>query len=678
MARDPYKYFRIESRELMDQLSHGLLELDRQGGGSEVVARLLRLAHTLKGAARVVRLPGIADHAHAIETLLEPFREAGGSVSRDAIEVLLARVDQIAGAVNAIAAPVSEAVASQPSATPRDEPSWGFTSEVGEIDQLLAGVSESYAQLDALRGVSVLAGRASRLAAEMAEAAGPAVRDGGPERSVGELSVVAADLERGILQVHRRVEREIRQLREAVEQLRLVPMRLLFPFLERAAWDSARALGKEISFVGSGGDIRLDGAVGRVVQDALLQLVRNAVAHGIEDRQSRELAGKPALGRIGVAVLRRGTHIVLRCEDDGQGVNLPALLEAAARRGRTGFDPDRLDSTGLARLLLEGGASTSRTVSEVAGRGIGMDIVRDAVTRLGAQFAVSTKAGNGTVFELIVPQSVSSVEAVVVESASLRAAIPLYAIKRTLRLEPAAVCHTPLGPTIVHEAEAIPLLPLLRLLGRPAPAPHGRSFAAVVIAAESGLAAVSVEHIGNTASLVFRPLPDLAPVTPVVAGASLDADGRPLLMLEPNGIVGIAQRGGEPEPQVIAARPKLLVIDDSLTTRMLEQSILETAGYDVDLAISGEEGLERARNGDYALILVDVEMPGMDGFTFIEQIRRDSRLRTTPAILVTSRNMPEDKQRGREVGAQDYVVKGEFDEARLLDRIRQLVMSANG
>jgi two-component system chemotaxis sensor kinase CheA len=135
----------------------------------------------------------------------------------------------------------------------------------------------------------------------------------------------------------------------------------------------------------------------------------------------------------------------------------------------------------------------------------------------------------------------------------------------------------------------------------------------------------------------------------------------------------MALRAGEPQPDVAAAKRPILVVDDSLTTRMLEQSILESAGYEVDVATSGEEGLERARRADYALILVDVEMPGMDGFTFIEQIRSDPKLRDTPAILVTSRSAPEDKQRGQEVGSQGYVVKSEFDQAELLDHIKQLV-----
>jgi two-component system chemotaxis sensor kinase CheA len=189
---------------------------------------------------------------------------------------------------------------------------------------------------------------------------------------------------------------------------------------------------------------------------------------------------------------------------------------------------------------------------------------------------------------------------------------------------------------------------------------------------QTGVAALRVDQVLGTASVVLRPLPDLVATTAAVAGASLDAEGDPQLMLDPDGLVAEAQQRGAPSiaPE---APPSILVVDDSLTTRMLEQSILESAGYDVGLANSGEEALEKARQGRYALFLVDVEMPAMDGFTFIERARADPALRGTPSILVTSRSSPEDRRRGEEVGAHGYICKGEFDQRELLERIRMLV-----
>jgi two-component system chemotaxis sensor kinase CheA len=169
------------------------------------------------------------------------------------------------------------------------------------------------------------------------------------------------------------------------------------------------------------------------------------------------------------------------------------------------------------------------------------------------------------------------------------------------------------------------------------------------------------------------PLPELAPASAIVAGAALDAGGHPMLVFDPDPLVAAARRAVTAPAEPLAPARPVLVVDDSLTTRMLEQTILESAGYTVEVASSGEEALVKARTTPYALVLVDVEMPGMDGFTLIERLRVDPGLRHVPAILVTSRAAAEDRQRGVAVGAQDYIVKDEFDQGVLLDRIRALV-----
>jgi two-component system chemotaxis sensor kinase CheA len=184
---------------------------------------------------------------------------------------------------------------------------------------------------------------------------------------------------------------------------------------------------------------------------------------------------------------------------------------------------------------------------------------------------------------------------------------------------------------------------------------------------------VGVERLRGTQNVILRPLPDCTPSDPIVAGASLDAQGHPQLILDPEGLVEYVGSAGAALAAMPLLRAPILVIDDSLTTRMLEQSILESAGYEVELATSGEDALERARKRRYSLFLVDVEMPGMDGFTFIERARGDPVLRDIPAVLVTSRASPEDRRRGLKVGARAYIIKGEFDQIEFLEQIRLLV-----
>jgi two-component system chemotaxis sensor kinase CheA len=200
-----------------------------------------------------------------------------------------------------------------------------------------------------------------------------------------------------------------------------------------------------------------------------------------------------------------------------------------------------------------------------------------------------------------------------------------------------------------------------------------RNWNVIILAAADGLAAIGVDRLLGMARIVVRALPEGLPVSPIVVGASLDSDGNPQLVLDPAALVAAAQRGDRGGLETAQPKRQILVVDDSLTTRMLEQSILESAGYEVDTALSGEEALAIVGRKRYALLLVDVEMPGMDGFSLIARLRSDLASHDIPAILVTSRAEPEDRQRGREVGAQGYIGKGEFDQAELLAMIKALI-----
>jgi two-component system chemotaxis sensor kinase CheA len=248
-------------------------------------------------------------------------------------------------------------------------------------------------------------------------------------------------------------------------------------------------------------------------------------------------------------------------------------------------------------------------------------------------------------------------------------------VRRVLRVAEEEIAQSGSNESIGYDGGTIAFLPLAEAVEwQPAPAAiHRKGWCVVVVSAGAALAAIGVDRLLGPRVVLVRSLPALAAAKPVVAGGSLDAAGNPQLILDPAGLVETAHRNrvrrsshGE------AARLPILVIDDSLTTRMLEQSILESAGYQVELATSAEEALEKARARRYSLFLVDVEMPGMNGFEFITRAREDPVLRDIPAILVTSRNSAEDRRRGEQAGAQDYTVKGEFDQGYLLQTIRRL------
>jgi two-component system chemotaxis sensor kinase CheA len=704
MENDPYRYFRVEGRELLEGLSQGVLLLERGPQPAEVVTRLLRLAHTLKGAARVVRQPGLAALAHAAEGILTAHREGKGPLTKEQSGELLRLLDEGAAQLSALDAPAAPVVApvavQAPVRAVTPAPPETLRVDLRELDALLGAASEAGVRAAAVRrglgaaeGLELLAARlASELAALQPGAAG------GEPAGLLRACALAGELRAGLLHLRRglgvdlaRVESGLGGLGEAAHRLRLVPAQSLFGALERAVRDAAEALGKPVSFEATGGAVRLDGSVLQALRDALAQVVRNAVAHGLEGAAAeRSASGKAPGGTVRLAVERRGGRVAFVCSDDGRGIDIEAVRRAAVARGLvTAAGAGALSADAVLALLGGGGLTTSATPTELSGRGIGLELVRATVARLHGELLIRSAPGKGTTLTLLVPVAIASLQGLLVEVGGAQVAIPLDAVVQTLRLSEADLNRSAELDSILFEGRLIPFAPLGGLLQHGAweqAGPGGERrghFPAVVVRAsprageggEARCAALGVDRLLGFATIVVRPVPALVEADPAVAGVWLDAEGNPQLVLDPQGLVAAAGRSrSAPEaPAAVAVREPILVIDDSLTTRMLEQSILESAGYEVEVASSAEEGLGKARARAHCLFIVDVEMPGMSGFEFVALTRRDPALRQVPAILVTSLSGEDDRRRGAEAGARAFIVKGEFDQGHLLDVIRALI-----
>ncbi len=713
MSSDPYKYFRIEAKELVEQLSRGVLDLEQGTAGTDSVARLLRLAHTLKGAAHVVKQASIANLAHQLEDTFGA-QSAGRGVSRQEAEAMLRLLDRVAARLAALgssppeeteagvsAASAASGQASDPSPAMESAPAAPddvfdtVRVDLGQMDLLLEGVAETSVQLGGVKAKLSALEDADNLAALLLNHMAATTAASGNGRATGtrglswekmrgiveDLHSLLRPLRHSLSTGVEQLERELAQVRDTASQLRLIPASTVFAPLRRTVRDTAQSLGKQVEFETEGGEHRLDAPVLAAVRDALLQLVRNAVVHGMELPAERQAAGKPATGKVFLQVQRRGNRVAFACHDDGRGFDVVALRRAAVARGLLSRnDAESLGPGDIFRLLLRGGISTSASVTELAGRGIGLDVVRETAAKLKAEVVMRTDPGQGSTVEISVPVSLLSLGAIIVESGGVSASLPMDAVEQTMRLSEEEIVRTPDGDSVVFDGKAIPLLSLDRVLS----IPTGNALrsqqgaktrhSAIVVRSGSEYAAIGVDQLLGAATVLLRPIPAFAGVDPVIAGASLDAEGNPQLVLDPAVLVtaAAAQRSAA-NPAPLPRSPLVLVIDDSLTTRMLEQSILESAGYQVHLATSGEEALEKARAQPYDLFLVDIEMPGMDGFEFVTRTRADSSLAHVPSILVTSRSSSQDKERGKEVGACAYVVKSEFDQGQLLQTIRQLV-----
>lgn len=695
MARDRYRYFRIEAKQLVEELTAAALSLG-ETADDEVVRRSLRAAHTLKGAARVVGQAAIAEEAHAFEDLLEPLR-TGGEASPGLTDSCLRLLDSVRRHLEALDNPASSPATERTARTGRSGETGSSSSEppepaeepapatrrtrnlrvvgveVEELDRLLQGILEISStssalsrRMDKFEAKSTELFRELRVKSPIAKAS-PLLRD---------LSKLVEDTRLRTREQLEGLDRELEELRRQTVELRLIPVEAVFGDLERAVRDAARETGKEVRLETRGGETRLDAHVLAGLRGALVHLVRNAVAHGIESASARVGAGKPRAGRVSVTVLRRGQLAVVTCCDDGRGLDAEAIRRTAVERGLIARDrATALDLDAAVRLILKGGLSTSREVTKLSGRGVGLDAVRAAVEELRGEVLVSHSEGRGATFELRVPVSLSSLPALAVEVGEVLAALPLDAVRSVVRLGEGDLVHGTDGVRAKIDGEALPFAPLQALLGLDRQArQQSARFDAVVLNRPSGSIALGVDRVRAVEALLLRSLPAGVDASPVVAGAAFSEDGPPCLVLDPEALSEAADTGSRPtRPVVRPSPPPVLVIDDSLTTRMLERSILESAGYKVDLAVSAEDALEKAADRSYGLFIVDVEMPGMNGYEFVALTRADPRFKAIPAILVTSLSSPEDRRRGREAGACAYVVKSEFDQKVMLSLIAELI-----
>ncbi len=680
MERDRYRYFRVEARELLEALSQGVLQLEKAPADRELVARLLRHAHTLKGAARIVQQQPIAALAHELEDALAPHRDPDAPpLPHGGVDALLRALDGISAELAALGA---EPQPKAPSAAAADEDLLrSVRLDVGELDALLESALEAGVQVTGLRRQLAELDHAGEIAHAVSDQLAADRGEPAPRAGASRLRPLLDELRRSLGGARRglraradEIEREILQVRNSADRLRLVPVRALFGSLERAVRDAARSLDRgPVAFEAVGGDVRVDASVLAAMRDALLHVVRNAVAHGIEPAPERRARGKSASGRVRLEVARRGGRVAFVCADDGAGVDVDAIRAAAVRKGRISPAEARaLDGPAVASLLLRGGLSTSPAVSDVAGRGVGLDVLRDTAARLNAEVSLRSEPGRGTAVDIAVPVSLTAMKVLHLECNGTAAALPLDAVRRTVFLPAERVTRTGGGAGIAHDGQLIPFLPLGAILDVPERERRRRFWAAAIVVVGARLVAVGADRLAGTSDVIVRPLPAFLDGHPAVAGASLDSEGNPQLILDPSGLEAALPAAAPAEAPSAEPLP-ILVVDDSLTTRMLEQSILESAGYQVEVAVSGEEALQKARARRFGLFVVDIEMPGMDGIEFVRVTRGDPRLSATPAILVTSRGAPEDRRRGLDAGASAYIVKSEFNQGELLATIGGLV-----
>jgi two-component system chemotaxis sensor kinase CheA len=723
--------FQAEHQEHLGVLRR-LLEDAAQGRHPDI-REASRRAHTLKGAARAVDLPAVERLAHRLETLFEAIGAGERELDRVAADAVQRALDGIEGFVAATAKGEAEppvpsgamealdrllGVAEPPPAeatpapSPPSPPPAGNAAPVEylrvsaeQVDRLSAAVHTLTAELQrresfagALRQLEGDLRALGREWEELRRRGGVAAgaRQDDFDRHLGALVRHASSLSRHRAGEAWSLDQAARRLREEAERISLVPAEEVLGPLGRMARDIAREEGHEINLRLQDLGLQADRRILQALKDPVLHMLRNAISHGVEPEAERLAKGKPPQAEVGLRLASRGGRLVVTVFDDGRGPDLARVEEVAIRRGLLeprppGAPPPSPDH--LLSVVFEPGFSTAAGVDRLAGRGMGLSVVAEAARALRGSAQLRPRHPWGAEVEISVPFSASLQPLLLLEAEGRILALPAHGVSRLLRLradslervEGRPVARIAMGGRDVL-APVVALSTLLRSHAAELPVESDHVHA-VLLRRGARHCAVAVEALREVRTLLVGDADTPGMDTELVSGAALLEDDQPVLVLSPEGLVarwmreegrlaatglGLAEAGPAP---AAGQQPTILVVDDSITTRTLEKSILEAQGYRVLLSVDGLDALAALRTGEEVidLVVADIEMPRMDGFALLQAMKADPRLSPIPVILMTSRADPADVRRGLELGAGAYVTKQKFDQRELLATIGQLL-----
>jgi len=508
------------------------------------------------------------------------------------------------------------------------------------------------------------------------------------QEKLRQISAQVTDLRRGFSRDALHLSRVTNDLGEGVMKVRMLPVSTVFDAFPRMVRDLARDNDKEIELKMEGQDTELDRKVLEEIKDPLMHLLRNAIDHGIERPDDRIKANKPRGGTITLKAFQKGNNIVIEVADDGGGINRHKVKQAALKAGLINVDElETMSDDAALRLIFASGLSTRTLITDISGRGVGMDVVRKNVEALQGQVEVESTLGVGTTFTLTLPLTLATTQELLVQVADQTLGIPISAVERIIRITSKDISTVEGRQAIVVDKEPVSMVKLATVLEMPLPdqppaTEENQRVPVVILGSAKRRIAFLVDAVVGQQETVVKSLGRQLSRVRNVAGATILGSGLVIMTLNPTDLMksarGMEGRSTTQHSRAANAketkRPTVLVVDDSLSTRTLEKNILETAGYKVQVATDGMEAMSMLNSSPNVDVIVsDVLMPRMGGFELTQAVKTDTKLKKIPVILVTSLDSRTDKERGIEVGADAYLVKSNFDQANLLDTIAQLI-----
>ncbi len=459
-------------------------------------------------------------------------------------------------------------------------------------------------------------------------------------------------------------------LQIAVMKTRMLPIAKVFNKFPRMVRDLSRELGKNIELKISGEETELDKSIIEEIGDPLVHIIRNSCDHGIEDAKTRVAMGKPEYGTIELKAYNEGNSIVIEIVDDGKGLDADMLIQKSLEKGIiTEREADGLSEKEAFGLIFKPGFSTAASVTNVSGRGVGMDVVKTNIEKLNGIIDIDSEKGKGTVIKLKIPLTLAIIQALLVGAQEEYFAIPLSSVLETVRV-PAEEIYSIEGKDVLRlREEILPLVRLSDVFGIEEVFDGGENLYIVVIALAESKLGVIVDTLVGQEEIVIKSLGDYLQGIKGIAGATIRGDGRVTLIVDVGALMELAKetkgsikKVDEKQIESVKKEPSdynVLIVDDSKTDRTIMQKALAPLGVNITEATNGVEALQMLKSGDknFDIVLIDIEMPRMDGYTLAGEIRKYSRYKYLPLVAVTSRTSKSDRMRGVEVGMTEYITK---------------------
>ena len=470
------------------------------------------------------------------------------------------------------------------------------------------------------------------------------------------------------------------RLETGIQGLRQLPLSTVFNIYPRMVRDLARQQGKQIELIIEGRDTKVDKRILEEIKDPLLHLIRNAIDHGIETPEERAIRGKPATATIILRGYQTGNSVAIELIDDGRGLNLDSIRNTAIRRNvRTSEQLATMSESEIQSLIFASGFSTRTEVTELSGRGVGLDVVRTNVEKLKGAIQVSSTFGNGCKFQIRLNTSLATTKVLIVELDRTRYALPLEFIQTMISLPKTDIYEIEGKPTITFEDRPISITWLTSLLQIPIPedSPSKNNLFCIILQIDREHFGIIVDDLVDQQDIVIKPQSKLLKRIPNVAGATILGSGEVCMILNPPDLLHSLKNGNwrtvVSETESESPKNRLLLVEDSIIIRTQMQRLLKGAGYNVTIAENGAVGLQKVREQEFDIVLSDVEMPKMSGLEMTANIRSYGEYERLPIVLITTLASPEDKQRGREAGANAYLTKGDFEQQLLFQTLDKLI-----